>query len=177
MVDVGESELGLLGQIRVPALEPEFPKNSCDDNQDEQQTTQYKGFHRGQIWIWGCSNKLNTLASMVTLIKTQGFLRLTWTSILHVNFEPSDWSIWDSVRWCNISACPYWCIFRRAVLWCTKGLKLLWCKQCFSTIFLKEKFTKTTKSSLFIHPHIVKNWHVSCTWNYKRRCLAEQLKI
>ncbi len=61
MVDVGESELGVLGRIRVPALEPEFPQNSCDDNQDEQQTTQYKGFHRGQIWIWRCSNKLSTI--------------------------------------------------------------------------------------------------------------------
>ncbi len=109
------------------------------------------------------------------LIKTQAFLRLTWTSILHVNFEPSDWSIWDGVRWGNIPACPYRCIFRRAVLWCTKGLTLLWCKQCFSTIL--EKFPKTRKTSLFIHPHIVKNWHVSNTWNYKKRCLAEMLKI
>lgn len=48
-MDVGEGELGFLSGIRVSALQPKFPENSCDEDEDKQKTAQHERLHRGHI--------------------------------------------------------------------------------------------------------------------------------
>lgn len=45
MVNVGQSELRLLRWIEVPGAEPQPPKHSCDQQQDQQQPPKDKGLH------------------------------------------------------------------------------------------------------------------------------------
>lgn len=141
MVNVSQCELSFLSGIRVSALQPKFPKNSCDEDQDEQKTTQHKRLHRGHIYTWNRRSTGHFIFMIkVRLTHNTWNTRLTLTSVLGVNTGPSDWSVRDRVRWCNIPAHSYRSILSCAVLWYIEGLMLEKRRRMFyNVIFLMNK--------------------------------------